>query len=75
MMVQIGIFIVCLAVSAYFGVKATREAFTIVREQTTQKAAIQAPTDAEKQKAERARREISNFMTYTGKEQEGNYGD
>ncbi len=75
--VQIGVLFVCLALAALLGAKAAREVIDIVLLQKPVEAAKNEDTAEQKRKAERARREIENFMTYDGtdKQQEGTWGE
>ena len=75
MIVEIGVFIVCLGLTAFFGAKAAREAFAAVREQTAAKEQKTTDTEEQKKQARRARREMENFMSYDGRAQEDDYGD
>ena len=75
MLMQVGVFIVCLALALLLTAKSAKEVFGVMQDQSAKKAANKTPTDEEKRKAQRSRREIENFMTYNGKAQEGYHGD
>ena len=75
MIVQVGIFIVCLALAALFGTKAAREVFDIAIMRKPAETEKNADTEEQKRKAERSKREIENFMAYDGREQEGWQGE
>ena len=70
MMIQLGIFLVCVATAAFFGAKAAREVVALMRQKSAEKMQKTTDTEEQRRRAARVRREIENFMSYDGRARE-----
>lgn len=63
--------LVLLALALLITAKAVREVWTLPRRETPQETVSDGENEREQRKAEQRRRELANFMSYDGREQEG----
>lgn len=73
MIVEVCVSAVCLAGCALIAAKTAKEVLGFLRDRTPPKAEKNDVSDEQKRAAERARREMENFMNYDGRVSEDRY--